>query len=394
MKKFSLMLVSFFLVVFATFHLVNLYYDHATNKYYDEIGKTLSLVKNQGLILQEKALERSDNIGIYGSSELSGVMIPTHPDNFFEAKRDGFQVNLVGRGYSQSIIHAINFAALGDKVKNKKIVIILSPQWFAEKGLTADEFNMNISELQFYQLFHNNTIDESLKLRLASRVNSINTPSTEIANVKYYSYLYSKNSILSKVALATLMPYYDIKYNLLLIKDKINTYNLLKEYKNKIEIIKAPNEKLDWEKELADAEVIAKEQTTNNNYGIINDYFTKYVEKNLQASKNSYSNLSYSNSPEYEDLKLLLDICKETGIKPLIIGVPMQGQWYDYCGFPKERRDEYYNKVKSIISPYGFAFEDLSKYEYEKYFLKDIMHLGWKGWLQVDKAIDKYYNEN
>ena len=159
MKKFFFMLVSIFLVVFVAFRLINLYYDHATNKYYDEIGKTLSFVKNKGLILQEKALERNDNISIYGSSELAGVIIPTHPDNFFNSKRDGFQVNLIGTGYCQSIIHAINFAALGDKLKNKKIVLILSPQWFTDKGLTAAQFDMNISELQFYQVFHNNNID-------------------------------------------------------------------------------------------------------------------------------------------------------------------------------------------------------------------------------------------
>lgn len=32
--------------------------------------------------------------------------------------------------------------------------------------------------------------------------------------------------------------------------------------------------------------------------------------------------------------------------------------------------------------------------EYEDYFLKDVMHLGWKGWVYVDEAIDKYYKEN
>jgi D-alanine transfer protein len=37
---------------------------------------------------------------------------------------------------------------------------------------------------------------------------------------------------------------------------------------------------------------------------------------------------------------------------------------------------------------------DLTGYEYEEYFLCDIMHLGWKGWLEVDKAIEQYYRED
>ena len=34
---------------------------------------------------------------------------------------------------------------------------------------------------------------------------------------------------------------------------------------------------------------------------------------------------------------------------------------------------------------------DLTGYEYESYFLCDTMHLGWKGWLAVDKAIAEFW---
>ena len=42
---------------------------------------------------------------------------------------------------------------------------------------------------------------------------------------------------------------------------------------------------------------------------------------------------------------------------------------------------------------YGIEMLDLTGYEYEPYFMCDTMHLGWKGWLAVDRAfIDFYYD--
>ncbi|HAZ37323.1 MAG TPA: D-alanyl-lipoteichoic acid biosynthesis protein DltD, partial [Clostridiaceae bacterium] len=42
---------------------------------------------------------------------------------------------------------------------------------------------------------------------------------------------------------------------------------------------------------------------------------------------------------------------------------------------------------------YGYKIADFSGSEYEKYFLGDIMHVGWKGWIKIDGEIEKYYYE-
>ncbi|MBJ8128279.1 D-alanyl-lipoteichoic acid biosynthesis protein DltD, partial [Bacillus cereus] len=81
-------------------------------------------------------------------------------------------------------------------------------------------------------------------------------------------------------------------------------------------------------------------------------------------------------SPEYEDLQIVLDLLKQSGAKPLFISVPVKGPWYDYAGFPKERREAYYKKVHEQIEKAGYPIADFSNHEYDKYFLKDHMHLG------------------
>ncbi|MBO0544532.1 hypothetical protein EXQ41_14440 [Clostridium botulinum] len=51
-------------------------------------------------------------------------------------------------------------------------------------------------------------------------------------------------------------------------------------------------------------------------------------------------------------------------------------------------------KVSNIIRKKGFEVYSYEEYEYERYFMKDGMHLGWKGWLTVDETISKYYKKD
>lgn len=41
---------------------------------------------------------------------------------------------------------------------------------------------------------------------------------------------------------------------------------------------------------------------------------------------------------------------------------------------------------------YNVKLADFSQKEYEIYFLRDIMHLGWKGWVYLDRAVYEFYN--
>ena len=72
----------------------------------------------------------------------------------------------------------------------------------------------------------------------------------------------------------------------------------------------------------------------------------------------------------------------------------MNGKWSDYTGFSAEKRAEYYENVRQIAAEYNnVTLLDLTGFEYEPYFLCDTMHLGWRGWLAVDKAIAEFWRE-
>lgn len=397
MKKLRIiisMLVLLGCIVFGVLFTLDKYYtSKIQGRYYNAMDKELIYQKFKGLELQDESFKRSDVINVYGSSELNTKSVDTHPSNFFKEHYGGFDVNLIGTGYCQSIIHAINLGALNDNVKDKKIVIIISPQWFSKDGLTPEQFNMNFSELQFYELLNNKNLDSSVKNYVANRVNYLTSKDSSYFNMHIYAYLNSKNNIFTKIILTVMEPYYKFQHYLLTIRDKSKTYEILEKYKT------YPSSKKDitpinWSDEQDKANETGKAKANNNEFYIKNDVYNSNIKNNIQSYKDYYKGQSYSQSPEYEDLKVLLSICKQRGIKPLFVSVPANGRWYDYGGFTKDERKTYYDKVKNLIDSYGYDVADFTTNEYEPYFLQDTMHLGWKGWLNVDKAIDEYYNKN
>ena len=86
----------------------------------DSVGDHNDTEKITGEYLVELSAAQDDTLLIFGSSELRTTYIPTHPANFFAGKRCGFQVDLIGRGSCQSLIHAIELAASGDSLRGEK----------------------------------------------------------------------------------------------------------------------------------------------------------------------------------------------------------------------------------------------------------------------------------
>lgn len=370
--------------------------------YPDNLGDDNYTEKITGLYLVEQSAARENNVIIYGSSELRTFDVSTHPANFFSGQRSGIQVNLVGRGSCQSLIHAISIAATGEALTGKKVVLITSPQSYVEGGIAPDLFMANFSEQQYTELMMDKTIPREMKLYISQRVRELSDEYNSITGSSLNKYNASgimsadaaREDLLTSAKDLFLKPYYLFGNWLLNLKDKASAGNLIRKVGQE-PAGPAENGEIDWELELEKAIGEAKRLTDNNEFGILNDYYTTYIGRKLNQQKDKDKNLSYSKSKEYKDLELLLDLCRLKGIEPLFIHVPLHGKWSDYTGFTQERREEYYQNVRDIVSRYdNVEMLDLTGYEYDEYFLCDVMHLGWKGWLEVDKAIDRYYHED
>ena len=131
---------------------------------------------------------------------------------------------------------------------------------------------------------------------------------------------------------------------------------------------------------------------TNNDFYMQDAYYSTYIGRKLDQQAGKDAGLSYEESPEYDDLRCLLELCRAKELEVLFVHVPMHGSWNDYTGFDAQSRAVYYEQVRDIVAEYrNVKLLDLTEYEYAPYFLCDTMHLGWKGWLEVDRAIVSFY---
>ena len=84
-------------------------------------------------------------IPVLGSSELSAADEVAYPPALFQNGNSDFNMILIGRGYMQSLHHAINAGALSDDFSERKVVLILSPQWFTEAHLSSGAYSGTFS---------------------------------------------------------------------------------------------------------------------------------------------------------------------------------------------------------------------------------------------------------
>lgn len=349
----------------------------------------------QGLIFQEKALTSSDILPVYGSSEFSAES-EFHPTKFYYGKPDGFVPFLMGRGGSQSLVHVLSLAAQGNTLHNKKVMVILSPQWFETGGITSQYLEQNFSPLQTYQILYDPSLSTGVKQQLSKRLlefpEVVNKHPILAKNLAYHARKESsKQPLQILVNAAGRVEWWGLQvrdlYNTAMFIPLVNKHVIAQNAVNPVP--KAP----DWTALMKKAEKQGRESTDNNSWGILNSYYSKYIEPEFAQKAGSQSTERLYPSPEYQDLQLLMQVLQEQKAEAMFVIVPVNGFWYDYTGFSRQEREAYYTRIKKMIEQNGFESADFSQHEYDRYFLQDIMHLGWKGWLEVDQAMDQFYHQ-
>ncbi len=343
--------------------------------------------------LVSEAARQDGSLLIFGSSELKTTDIRTHPVNFFSDS--ALQVDPVGRGSCQSLVHALNVGGQGENLRGKKIVLITAPQSYVEEGIAPDLFLANYSERQLLNILGDKAVPDSMKVYLAGRVQELFARYE--ADTGSNPEAHTAGDVLSR-AWANGLPRWPFL-----------PYAALSKYLDEAKEIAAARSLLaggsgarparepvfDWAAEEERALAQAAEMVTNNDFYMQDGYYSTYVGTKLDRLEGRDEALSYDRSPEYGDLRLLLDLCALRELEVLFVHVPMNGKWNDYTGFSAERRERYYENVREIAKNYpNVSLLDLTKFEYEPYFLCDTMHLGWKGWLDVDRAIVDFMEQN
>ena len=373
MNKFFVNIYAFFLALVVVISLLYVSKNEILNYYakplQDSLQKTISL---------QNDLE-SGKIVVFGSSEL--VINPNQkflPQNYFNNDLK-LPLRIQGNEGQQSFAILSQLAAYhGELIKeNAKVVILLSPSWFTgsnNNGTTIPKFLEFMYPGMMNKLYFQSEIDDSYKILINNYVKN-NISYTKNPNFIYeYSFNELEEDYLNN----------EIKKILIKSFDNRDINPPIVTYKNPI---------LNYENLKIEANKIAT-PSTNNSYGISDEYFTKHIEPSIKMGSFPYSIIVPSEldkNQEYQDLLVLLELLKSYKIKPLFV---MQ-DLHPYV-FAKNR-DEMTNVIKTIkskIQENNYGYLDMWSYKKEDYeigTLTDIVHSGELGWVKINQKIIEHF---
>ena len=335
----------------------------------DSLQKTISL---------QNDLE-SGKIVVFGSSEL--VINPNQkflPQNYFNNDLK-LPLRIQGNEGQQTFAILSQLAAYhGETIKeNAKVVILLSPSWFTgsyNNGTTIPKFLEFMYPGMMNKLYFQSEIDDSYKILINNYVK------------KNITYIKNPNFI------------YEYSFNELeedYLNNEVKKF-LIKSFDNRDvnpPIVTYKNPMLDYESLKVEANKIAT-PSTNNSFGISNEYFTKHIEPSIKIGSFPYTIIVPSEldkNQEYRDFLVLLELLKSYKIKPLFV---MQ-DLHPYV-FAKNRDEmtAIITTIKSKIQENNYGYLDMWSYKKEDYeigTLIDIVHSGELGWVKINQKIIEHF---
>jgi len=353
------------------------------------VNDALSDVKDKGTIANNHFIEKN-NIMMLGSSELSHST-KQHPTYYFNTNRSKNGVVPIGRAYTQSLQDAASLGSFNPEAKDKKVVLLISMQWFMDqKGVTPHHYQTRFSPTQFYEFLSNSKVSHKNKDIFANRSSKLLADADEYKSEAVYAKLYTSDSFVSNIEKVLLKPYFEIRKFAVKLKEKGTLYKQLVVLSSQKDKKPEPKQSIDWKMEKEKAIEDAKKRVGDNDLCIDKIYYKKNFGENLNKVKNKYKDVNLLESKEFDDYQLTLDVCRDLGIKPVVIMLPAMDKFYNVTGISKTERHAFYDKVENITKSKGFKVMDLRDKENEKYYLRDVMHLGTKGWVDV---CEKLYQE-
>ncbi|MDO4323129.1 MAG: D-alanyl-lipoteichoic acid biosynthesis protein DltD [Lachnospiraceae bacterium] len=339
--------------------------------------------------LQENMNEGS--FPVFGSSEFQhGTETIYHPASIFSESR--FNPMLIGAGYYQSLGHAITLSALEGSMEQRKAVLILSPQWFRKTGVVDQAYASRFSETLYAGMLANEKLSDETKNYISERTHKL----LQGVDAKTLEHVTLHEKVLWKKNGNGLENAQEELWNRFLHEKELFSMSTLQNVAGIRRGNGLPEEEQepDWDALLQQAQADGEQE--NQNEFFIDDSSYKLLEPYLNTKKDMNKDAvnGYQKSPEYDDLRCFLQVCRELEITPMLVLIPVNGYYYDFTGFPKTAREGYYEKIRAVAKEYDVQIADFSDQEYTKYFFEDRVHIGKKGWVMVCESLYQFYQEN
>ncbi|WP_438831409.1 D-alanyl-lipoteichoic acid biosynthesis protein DltD [Streptococcus pluranimalium] len=336
-------------------------------------------------LVKRQALEDKKHhfVPFFGSSEWSR-MDSMHPSILAEKYDRSYRPYLIGNKGSQSLIHYYGMQQISKALNHKKAVFVISPQWFTPQGTIPGAVQSYLSRNQIFEFLLNQQNDVNAQYA-ARRLLELH-PNVSQANLLRQV---SQGKPLSSFQRHFLKMQYQLSTR------EESLFSVLAQshhFQTKIEPrLKGLPRDFSYQKleELANRR--GKVATSNNTFGIKNSFYRKRIAKDVKKFKMSQKMYTYTNSPEYNDFQLVLSEFAKEKTDVLFVIPPVNQEWAKYTGLSQEKYLRAVYKIKYQLKEQGFDnIADFSNDGDDPYFMQDTIHLGWNGWLALDKVVQPF----
>jgi D-alanine transfer protein len=360
------------------------------------LAPAMFTLKNQGSELQAEAFQQSDLVVVYGSSELE-MANPYHASDVFQAYPSGFTIFPVGRGLTTTLVMLQDVAAIGPELRNKKVVISVSPPWFFLHDRTPEFYAPNYSRLHLSALVFSTDLSFETKQAAVRQVLESTKMVHQDPLIGFAADRLVSDAWFDQALYAAALPLGKLQNLVLQVQDLWETCLYLQAHQ--AELASSPPKQaatLDWASLGQQAEREQASASDSNPFGFDNGVWVQKYNRLVPEREAQFDDASFADNlqhtAEWTDLDLLLKGLTELGAQPLVLSQPIPGEYYDYIGISQPARMEYYARLRAVAARYAVPVVDFADHDDDVYFVTDPnSHLSRKGWVYYDQALDAFF---
>jgi D-alanine transfer protein len=358
-------------------------------------GKQTKISGRHGRLIDGDSLEldfiasikNEKQLTLMGSSEFSEK--PIVPYNYFP-ERMGRQAMGLGHAHHQSLSILIELLAAHPENLGSKVIFFISPGWFDTHGTNSEAFVEFARPNFLNRIANDTTINKMYKIHIGKYIDLRYAEFEGVSNSMDYFrnlYLNSKKSKLSISLIDTFIKNHFSGNKSKQTFPKVN-YDIELTYMDEIPY----TQNFD-----SIAKALQKEflnNITNNKLYVNDEYYTQYlIDENNEERFVILDKPEIANNLEYQDFKMLVEYVTERKMNASFVIIPFNPYYY--------RNTEIYlpliDSLTTILDQNNLPYKNMyvsDTSQYEPGTLKDVMHFGNFGWMQVNKYIDSLYYGN
>jgi D-alanine transfer protein len=342
-------------------------------------------LKNQGLAFQRAAAHSPNVLMIYGTSELLMPAAPERGNIFFRTAPTGFQLSPVGGGGATPLIMLQKIGALGSALRGKKVAFSLSPGWFCTAKPGSKGYIGNFSPMAATEMVFGTALDFGLKRDIAARMLQFPETLEQRPFLEFALRRLASGQLLDRVVFCALLPAGKIQTALFELEDHwAAVHHIQRETKPPPRL---QEETVDWSQFVAKASKARPADAGNIQQP------SRFDRKITPGSRDVGFLSGVKKSTAWIDLDLLLRCLATVHARPLILSMPLGGDFYDHAGVSRSARDEFYKKLPALVEQYHFPVIEFQEHDEDPAFLiRHQSHLTAKGWAYYDRALDDFFH--